>query len=90
VGQLRIKGDVGENINLTLTPTDGPLRIENQDLILTRPLDKEGVAGPSFVNVDVTCHRLNTFDPGDNPLHLQLQHWRCGRLERHYKYVKRK
>ena len=64
VGQLRIKGDVGENINLTLTPDDGPLRIENQDLILTRPLDKEGIDGPSFINVDVTCHRLQTFDPG--------------------------
>jgi hypothetical protein len=33
-------------------------------LILTKPLDKEGVEGPSFINVDVTCHRLNTFDPG--------------------------
>lgn len=64
VGQLRIKGDVGENINLTLTPSDGPLRIDNQDLILTKPLDKEGLEGPSFINVDITCHRLNTFDPG--------------------------
>ena len=64
VGQLRIKGDVGENINLTLTPSDGPLRIDNQDLILTKPLDKEGVEGPSSINVDITCHRLNTFDPG--------------------------
>ena len=64
VGQLRIKGDVGDNINLTLTPSDGPLRIENQDLILTQQLDKEGIDGPSFLNVDVTCHRLATFDPG--------------------------
>ena len=64
VGQLRIKGDVGENINLTLTPSDGPLRIDKQDLILTQPLDKEGLEGPSAINVDVTCHRMNTFDPG--------------------------
>ena len=26
--------------------------------------DKEGIDGPSFINVDVTCHRLQTFDPG--------------------------
>ena len=64
VGQLRIKGDVGENINLTLTPSDGPIRIEKQDLILTQTLDKEGIVGPSSISVDVTCHRMATFDPG--------------------------
>ena len=64
VGQLRIKGDVGENINLTLTPSDAPIRIEKQDLILTQPLDKEGILGPSSISVDVTCHRMATFDPG--------------------------
>ncbi len=57
---FRIKGDIGNDINLALTSVNVPLKLDRQNLILTQPLDKEGDLGPASITADVTCQRLGT------------------------------
>ncbi|XP_077288016.1 protocadherin Fat 4-like Cad96Ca [Arctopsyche grandis] len=69
VGVLGIHGDPHEqigNIALSLKEIDSPVRIApgSKNLTLARPLDKEGVLGPSSVYVNVICDRKRTSDPG--------------------------
>ena len=69
LGKLRVIGDVGRDILLTLSdPGTSPISIDASggaaSLVLTSPLDKEGVLGPSSLTVGVVCERLGTRDPG--------------------------
>ena len=84
LGQLRVIGDVGRDVLLTLSdPGSSPVSIQvrssvicnsshdpiqasggTASLVLTKPLDKEGVQGPSSLTVGVVCERLGTRDPG--------------------------
>lgn len=66
---MGINGDPHEqlgNIALSLKEADSPVRIApgSKNLTLIRPLDKEGVLGPSSVYVNVICDRKRTSDPG--------------------------
>ena len=61
IGGLRIIGDPARDIRVRLEGADGlPVAIEpgTKDLVLKRELDREGVLGPSAVNVDVLCERV--------------------------------
>ena len=53
------------SINLQHLPTH-PIQASggSASLVLTKPLDKEGVLGPSSLTVGVVCERLGTRDPG--------------------------
>ena len=61
-----------EDISITLTSagTSPALQVETRNgtafLVLARPLDREGVAGPASLSTSVLCQRLNmeTQDPG--------------------------
>ncbi|KAJ8951840.1 hypothetical protein NQ318_019815 [Aromia moschata] len=68
VGQVRVHGDPrpGGNIVLRLKEVDSPVSIApgSKNLTLRRPLDKEGVDGPSSVFVNLVCERAHTVDPG--------------------------
>lgn len=59
VGSLRVLGDPGKDIVLTLREKDSPVYIApgTKDLIVAKPLDKEGLIGPSAVFVNVICER---------------------------------
>ncbi|XP_058060314.1 protocadherin Fat 4 [Anopheles bellator] len=59
VGSLRVLGDPGKDIVLTLREKDSPVYIAQgtKDLIVAKPLDKEGLIGPSAVFVNVICER---------------------------------
>ena len=68
LGVLGIHGDPHEqlgNIALSLKEIDSPVKIApgSKNLTLARPLDKEGVLGPSSVYVNVICDRKRTSDP---------------------------
>ena len=62
-------GEVGKDIGLALAGAeDMPVRIDTSGgsagLVLTSPLDKEGVEGPASIRVEVTCQRLGSEEPG--------------------------
>lgn len=64
-GTLRINGDPSADINLSLRERDSPVSISpgSKDLVLIKPLDKEGKNGPSSVYVNVICARRHSTDP---------------------------
>ncbi|XP_053680420.1 cadherin EGF LAG seven-pass G-type receptor 1 [Anopheles nili] len=66
VGSLRVLGDPGKDIALTLREKDSPVYIApgTKDLIVAKPLDKEGLIGPSAVFVNVICERKFSDDAG--------------------------
>uniref|UniRef100_A0A182M724 Cadherin domain-containing protein n=1 Tax=Anopheles culicifacies TaxID=139723 RepID=A0A182M724_9DIPT len=66
VGSLRVLGDPGKDIVLTLREKDSPVYIApgTKDLIVAKPLDKEGLIGPSAVFVNVICERKFSDDAG--------------------------
>lgn len=68
VGQIRVHGDPrpGGSIALHLKEPDSPVAITpgTKNLTLRRPLDKEGVDGPSSVFINLICERQHTLDPG--------------------------
>ncbi|XP_030752293.1 cadherin-89D [Sitophilus oryzae] len=69
IGRVRVVGDPGAHLGtiaLRLKEPDSPVAIaqNSKNLTLTRPLDKEGVSGPSSVFVNLICERLGTLDPG--------------------------
>ena len=69
LGKLRVIGEVGRDILLSLAdPGAGPVSIETSggtaSLVLTAPLDKEGLQGPASLTLGVVCERLGTRDPG--------------------------
>ena len=69
LGQLSVTGDVGKDISLMLDDAQNlPVNIDTRNgsavLVLTAPLDKEGLKGPSGITVEVICERLGTDDPG--------------------------
>ena len=65
-----ISGTVEEDISITLTSTESSPALEVETingtafLVLVRPLDREGLAGPASLSTSVLCQRLNTQDPG--------------------------
>ena len=64
-----ILGNVGEDISLVVEDAeDMPIMINTSNgsavLVLTSPLDKEGVEGPSSIRVKITCEIVGTDDPG--------------------------
>ena len=66
LGTLRVIGEPGKDIKLKLE--DGvvvPFDVEedSKNLVLTKPLDKEGKTGPSSVGVNILCKRINSNDP---------------------------
>ncbi|XP_048521260.1 protocadherin-23 [Dendroctonus ponderosae] len=67
IGRVRVVGDprpaVG-SIALRLKESDSPIGIApgSKNLTLKRPLDKEGIDGPSSVFVTLVCDRLETLD----------------------------
>lgn len=68
LGRIRAVGDprpVIGSIVLRLKESDSPVDIApgSKNLTLTRPLDKEGIDGPSSVFVNLICQRLGTLDP---------------------------
>ncbi|KAJ8940022.1 hypothetical protein NQ314_010853, partial [Rhamnusium bicolor] len=68
IGQVRVHGDPrsGGSIVLHLKENDSPVAITpgTKNLTLRRPLDKEGIDGPSSVFINLICERLHTLDPG--------------------------
>ena len=70
IGRIRAVGVVGRDISLGLAPDQDtvPVSVEvrggEASLVLTRPLDKEGVLGPANLIVGVICERLGTNDTG--------------------------
>lgn len=68
VGQIRVHGDPrpGGSISLHLKEGDSPVAITpgTKNLTLRRPLDKEGIDGPSSVFINLICERSHTLDPG--------------------------
>ncbi|XP_050081975.1 fat-like cadherin-related tumor suppressor homolog [Anopheles aquasalis] len=66
VGSLRVLGDPGKDIVLTLREKDSPVYIApgTKDLIVAKPLDKEGLIGPSAVFVNVICERKFSDETG--------------------------
>ena len=73
IGGLRIIGDPARDIRLRLLGEaaatgagdgDLPVAVEpgTKDLVLKRELDREGVLGPSAVNVAVLCERVGESD----------------------------
>lgn len=66
IGTLRILGEIGTEIELKLDGEDSPIDIEGEtkNLILTKPLDKEGKDGPSSVSLEIICERIGVSDPG--------------------------
>lgn len=68
IGQIHVHGDPrpSGSISLRLKEKDSPVAIApgTKNLTLRKPLDKEGVDGPSSVFVNVICERLGTLDPG--------------------------
>ncbi|XP_037028708.1 protocadherin beta-12 isoform X2 [Bradysia coprophila] len=68
IGKLRVKGNPSENlgdINISLREKGSPVKIApgTKDIVLIMPLDKEGIAGPSSVYVNVICDRRHSTDP---------------------------
>lgn len=53
------------NITLSLRERDSPISIARgtKNLILDKPLDREGKTGPSSVYVNVICDRRHSSDP---------------------------
>ena len=73
IGGLRIIGDPRADIRIRLREEgELPVAIEpgTKDLVLKRKLDREGVLGPSAVNVDILCERVggDGGSGGDNNL----------------------
>ena len=67
-GKLRINGNPNKelgDITLSLRERDAAVEISpgSKNLILIRPLDKEGVKGASSVYVNIICHRRHSSDP---------------------------
>lgn len=66
IGKLKINGNPSVNGNIKLSlrerDRDAPVQIEagTKDIILTAPLDKEGLRGPASVYVNVVCDRLHS------------------------------
>ncbi|XP_039445522.1 cadherin-89D [Culex pipiens pallens] len=63
LGTLGINGDPLRDISLSLREKDSPVTISEKKLILSKPLDKEGISGPSSVYVNVICDRRMSDDP---------------------------
>nr|XP_023017752.1 cadherin EGF LAG seven-pass G-type receptor 2-like [Leptinotarsa decemlineata]XP_023017753.1 cadherin EGF LAG seven-pass G-type receptor 2-like [Leptinotarsa decemlineata] len=68
IGQIRVHGDPrpSGSISLHLKETDSPVIVTpgTKNLTLKKPLDKEGIDGPSSVFVNLVCERIGTLDPG--------------------------
>lgn len=83
---MGIHGDPHEqigNIALSLKEVDSPVRIApgSKNLTLARPLDKEGVLGPSSVYVNVICDRKRTSDPVSIRIIRKLKYYQCTLLQ---------
>ena len=71
---------VGRDIDLNLEDINGlyegqelPVELEGENLILTKPLDKEGIAGADSILVDVVCQRQRSSDPSFTiPVHVRV------------------
>ncbi|XP_062560806.1 cadherin-99C isoform X2 [Armigeres subalbatus] len=65
LGTLGINGDPKTDISLSLREKDSPVTIAplSKNIILSKPLDKEGVEGPASVYVNVICDRRMSNDP---------------------------
>ncbi|XP_062714669.1 protocadherin Fat 4 [Aedes albopictus] len=65
LGTLGINGDPKTDISLSLREKDSPISIAplSKNIILSKPLDKEGVEGPASVYVNVICDRRMSNDP---------------------------
>lgn len=65
LGTLSINGDPKHDITLSLREKDSPVTIapNTKNIILSKPLDKEGVGGPASVYVNVICDRRLSNDP---------------------------
>ncbi|XP_011691797.1 PREDICTED: protocadherin-23-like [Wasmannia auropunctata] len=69
VGILGVLGDASSqgDIELSLQEHDSPVAFSpySKNLTLIRPIDKEGVEGPSSIYINVICEKKhNTVDPG--------------------------
>ena len=50
-----------------------PVELEGENLILTKPLDKEGIDGADSILVDVVCQRQRSSDPSFTiPVHVRV------------------
>ena len=83
IGRIRAVGVVGRDISLGLAPDQDtvPVSVEvrggEASLVLTRPLDKEGVLGPANLIVGVICERLGTNDTGFTiPINIRYSRYR--------------
>ena len=80
IGNLNIQGRVGRDIDLKIEDINGlyegkdlPVELEGEDLILTKPLDKEGIEGADSILVDVVCQRQRSSDPSFTiPVHVRV------------------
>lgn len=65
LGTLGINGDPKTDISLSLREKDSPVTIAplSKNIILSKPLDKEGLEGPASVYVNVICDRRMSNDP---------------------------
>lgn len=75
IGTLRVIGEVGPDIALRLTSEDSPIDLEEgtKNVVLTRPLDKEGVSGAASVSLDLACSRVGSSDPEFTiPVHIRV------------------
>ncbi|XP_055639240.1 protocadherin Fat 2 [Toxorhynchites rutilus septentrionalis] len=65
LGTLSVNGDPQNDIVLSLREKDAPVSIipNSKNLVLSKPLDKEGIEGPASVYVNVICERRSTNDP---------------------------
>ncbi|XP_066156678.1 cadherin EGF LAG seven-pass G-type receptor 2 [Euwallacea fornicatus] len=78
IGRIRVVGDPRPGIGtiaLQLKESDSPVDIApgSKNLTLSRPLDKEGIEGPSSVFVTLVCDRLGTLEPGfEIPINIRV------------------
>ena len=80
IGSLNIQGRVGRDIDLNLEDINGlyegqelPVQLEGENLILVKPLDKEGIDGADSILVDVVCQRQRSSDPSFTiPVHVRV------------------
>ncbi len=79
IGRINVQGQVGRDITLAIVANvrdaagNEVVKIEGNDLILSAPLDKEGVSGVDQIVVDVLCERLRSSDPSFTiPVHVRV------------------